>query len=91
MGEKDLGLHFIRDKEKREVDFVLTERGQPLCLIECKATETDLAPSLVYFQDKLRVPVAVQLVHGSGVSQKRRARGITQWVVSADRWLALLP
>ncbi|MGH8010324.1 MAG: ATP-binding protein, partial [Candidatus Binatia bacterium] len=91
MGEKDLSLHFLRDKEKREVDFVITERGQPVCLIECKATDTALAPSLVYFQQKLKAPIAVQLVHARGVSQKRRAQGLVQWVVSADRWLALLP
>ena len=91
MGTKDLGLHFLRDKEKREVDFVITERGRPVCLIECKATDSELAPSLVYFQSKLQVPVAVQLVHKSGVSQKRRAQGMAQWVISADRWLALLP
>ncbi len=90
-GVKDLGLHFLRDKEKREVDFVLTERGRPICLIECKATDTELAPSLVHFQQKLQVPVVVQLVHRSGVSQKRGVQGLTQWVMSADRWLALLP
>lgn len=91
MGEKDLGLHFIRDKEKREVDFVLVERGRPICLIECKTTETDLAPSLEHFQQRLRAPVGVQLVHRSGVSQKRRTHGSTQWVILAERWVALLP
>jgi predicted AAA+ superfamily ATPase len=90
-GVKDLDLHFLRDKEKREVDFVITERGRPVCLIECKVTDAELAPSLVYFQHKLQVPVAVQLVHKSGVSQKRHVQGMTQWVMSADRWLALLP
>jgi hypothetical protein len=91
MGVKDLDLHFLRDKEKREVDFVITERGRPVCLIECKATDTELVPSLVYFQHKLQVPVAIQLVHKSGVSQKRHVQGMTQWVMSADRWLVLLP
>ena len=90
-GEGTLSLNFIRDKEKREVDFVLSEKGKPLCLIECKASDEELAPSLVYFQKKLGVPVAVQLVHKSGVCQKRRIQGMTQWVISADRWLALLP
>jgi uncharacterized protein len=91
MGEKNIALHFIRDKEKREVDFVLVDRGQPICLIECKATEEDLAPSLVYFQSKLKVPTAVQLVHKNGVCKKRSAQGMTQWIISADRWLELLP
>ena len=90
-GDKIIGLNFIRDKEKREVDFILSERGIPLCLIECKLSEKELAPSLVHFQEKLEVPVAVQLLHESGVCQKRRAKGMTQWVISADRWLSLLP
>ena len=90
-GEKTLSLNFIRDKQKREVDFVLSDRGRPLCLIECKASDEELAPNLVYFQHKLGVPVAVQLVHTRGVCQKRRIQGMTQWVVSADQWLGLLP
>ena len=90
-GDKTLSLNFIRDKEKREVDFVLSDRGRPVCLIECKASEKELAPSLVYFQNRLSVPTAVQLVHTPGVCQKRRAQGMTQWVISADQWLALLP
>ena len=90
-GDKTLSLNFIRDKEKREVDFVLSDRGRPVCLIECKTSEQALAPSLVHFQNRLKVPTAVQLVHTPGVCQKRRAQDMTQWVISADQWLALLP
>ena len=90
-GNRMIGLNFIRDKEKREVDFVLSEQGKPLCLIECKTSRKELAPNLLHFQEKLEVPVAVQLLHESGVCQKRRAKGMTQWVISADRWLPLLP
>ena len=90
-GDKTLSLNFIRDKEKREVDFVLSDRGKPLCLVECKTSDEALSPNLVHFQRKLKAPVAIQLLHKSGVCQKRRTQGMTQWVVSADRWLALLP
>lgn len=90
-GNKLLSLNFIRDKEKREVDFVLSEQGKPVCLIECKASMKELAPNLIHFQEKVQAPVAVQLLHESGVCQKRRAGGMTQWIISADRWLALLP
>lgn len=90
-GDKTFSLNFIRDKEKREVDFVLSDRGRPVCLIECKTSEEELAPSLVYFQNRLKVPTAVQLVHKPGVCQKRHTQDMTQWVISADRWLALLP
>ena len=90
-GNGIINLNFIRDKQKREVDFVLSKQGKPFCLIECKASRQELSPHLIHFQEKLGVPVAVQLLHESGVCQKRRAGGMTQWVVSADRWLALLP
>lgn len=91
MGEGDLHLNFIRDKEKREVDFVLSEKGKPLCLVECKATEENLTPNLLHFQKKLSVPIAVQVLHKTGVCKKMRIEGLTQWIISADQWLAIFP
>lgn len=91
MGEGDIGLHYVRDKEKREVDFLLTEKGRPVCLVECKLSDTDPAPALRHYQDRLKAPTAVQLVHQSGVCRKTSREGLTQWIVSADRWLGVLP
>jgi len=90
-GEVQLDLNYIRDKEKREVDFVFSRRGQPLFLIECKVSDLSLSPGLIYFQKKLKVPNAIQVVHQSGVCKKLRVEGLTQWVISADRWLSALP
>lgn len=91
MGEGDIGLHYVRDKEKREVDFLLTEKNRPICLIECKLSDASLSPALMYYQDKLRVATAVQLVHAGGLCRKTAHGGATQWVISADRWLDMLP
>jgi predicted AAA+ superfamily ATPase len=91
MGEGETGLYYLRDKEKREIDFVLTEKDKPFCLIECKKTDEALSPSLVHFQKQLGVPTAVQILHKGGVLKKMRTYGLTQWIVSADQWLALLP
>jgi predicted AAA+ superfamily ATPase len=91
MGEGETGLYYLRDKEKREVDFVLTEKDQPFCLIECKKTDEALSPSLVHFQKKLGAPTAVQILHKTGVSKKMRSNGLTRWIISADQWLTLLP
>ncbi|MCM8775722.1 MAG: AAA family ATPase [Candidatus Omnitrophica bacterium] len=90
-GEESVSLHYLRDKEKREVDFILVNKNSPLCLIECKAREEELSPSLIYFQKKLRIPAAVQLVHKPGICKKIKEAGWIRWIVSADRWLALLP
>lgn len=91
MGEGDIALHYVRDKEKREADFLLTEKNRPICLIECKLSDTALSPALSHYQDRLRVPVAVQLVAAGGVCRKTARAGATQWVISADRWLGSLP
>ena len=91
MGEGDPHLNYIRDKEKREVDFVLSEKGKAFCLIECKTAEETLSPNLLYFQKKLSAPVAVQILHKTGVCKRLRNEGLTQWVISADQWLAVLP
>ena len=91
LGAGDLDLFYVRDKEKREVDFLITEKMRPLCLVECKSSDTSFAPALVYFQEKLQVPTAVQLVHSGDICRKTAHNGKTQWIISADRWLDILP
>jgi len=54
-------LHYLRTKEKKEVDFALLIENEPLILIEVKLSSDDLSPSLVYFHKKYRLP-AIQLV-----------------------------
>ena len=46
-GEK-CTLHYVRDKEKREVDFLMVRDGMPEQLIETKLVDTDIA-SLKHF------------------------------------------
>jgi uncharacterized protein len=90
-GQGAFALHYIRDKEKREVDFAIVEKGRPVCLVECKRADEEPAPALLYFQAKLAVPVAVQLVHKKGVCKRLTYGGRMQWIVSADHWLSILP
>ncbi|MBW1790348.1 MAG: ATP-binding protein, partial [Deltaproteobacteria bacterium] len=58
---KRASLHYIRTKEKKEVDFVLLVENKPVGLIEAKLTETKISPSLRYFHQKYAIP-AVQVV-----------------------------
>ena len=51
---------------------------------------TGLVPTLAVTA-RLKIPTAVQLVHESGVCRKLTHGGGTQWIISADRWLNLLP
>ncbi len=56
------GLHYIRDKEGHEVDFAITKDRQLDQLIEAKWADSDPAPSLRYFAERLVPRQARQLV-----------------------------
>jgi len=56
-----LELHYLRDKEEREVDFVITLKRKPVALIEVKTSAQDPDPSLLYFKEKLNINYAIQL------------------------------
>lgn len=61
-GLGDYGLYFLRDKEKREVDFLVTKNQQPWFLVEVKHSQNNhLSKNLYYFQEKTQAPHAFQL------------------------------
>ena len=55
-------LHYIRDKDGREVDFATVVDGKLVELIEVKTSDSDLSRSLLYYTDKLKPQQAIQLV-----------------------------
>lgn len=64
MGTGEYALHFLRNKEGQEVDFLITKDRSPWILIEVKASEgKSLSPSLKYFQDQTKAPYALQLAY----------------------------
>jgi predicted AAA+ superfamily ATPase len=63
----DLGLgrfelFYLRDKQKREVDFLVARDGAPWFLVEAKTSDRRLSPSLAYFQKQTQAPHAFQVV-----------------------------
>ncbi|MDP2915655.1 MAG: ATP-binding protein [Candidatus Aminicenantes bacterium] len=54
-GLEPLELFYVRDKEKREVDFLLTKGGTPWLLVEAKLGASAPGPALGYFGDRLGV------------------------------------
>jgi predicted AAA+ superfamily ATPase len=90
LGYGDFSLHFIRDKEKREVDFLIADKRSPVLLVEAKLSDTRPSADLVRFQERLGVP-AVQLVNEGGefrLSTQGRRRIL---VAPAWQWLSRLP
>ena len=60
-GEKSQ-LYYVRDKEKREVDFLTTIDGKANQFIEVKLSDDQLAPNLKYFSQKLKPKLSEQVV-----------------------------
>lgn len=61
-GLGEYGLYYLRDKEKREVDFLITKNQKPWFLVEAKKNgEKGISRWLYYYQDKLKVPHAFQI------------------------------
>ena len=48
----DVGLRYFRDKDGREVDFVVERRGIPSLLVECKWSDANPDRSLKYLKAK---------------------------------------
>ncbi len=62
IGLGDYQLYFIRDKEQREVDFLLTRNKAPWLLVEVKSSgKATLNPHLARFQEKTGAPHALQV------------------------------
>ena len=66
-GEK-MELRFLRDTDKREIDFVVMKGGKPLFALECKSGEKNLSPHIKYFRQRTDIPQYYQVHLGSGES-----------------------
>jgi uncharacterized protein len=90
MGLGTFSLHFIKNKEQQEVDFVIANEGQPLLLIEAKYSEMQPTAALKKFQHALQIP-AVQLI-SSGETYRLVQNGDQRLLIApAYAWLSGLP
>lgn len=61
-GLGDYALHFLRDKDQREVDFLVSKNGKPWFLVEAKKSNGSVVPSLHHYQTLTKAPFAFQVV-----------------------------
>ena len=90
LGYGSFSLHFIRNKEKREVDFLIADGRTPLLLVEAKLSETRASADLIKFQQHLGVP-AVQLINEGEEFRILKNNGQKILIAPAWQWLAQLP
>ena len=80
----DTALHYIRDKERREIDFVVCEQGEPVQLIECKWADAGVPPYLAATAARFPKASATLLLRHA---RQREQRGAVA-VEPAAAWLA---
>jgi hypothetical protein len=54
-------LRYIRDTDKREVDFVVLQNKKPLFAVECKLKEKNLSSHIKYFKERTNIPQFYQV------------------------------
>jgi len=90
MGYGDFTLHFIKNKEQNEIDFLIAKDNKPLLMVETKLSDTHPSTPLRKFQRMLKIP-AIQLFE-KGDSFKMIPNGTNNILVApASQWLATLP
>ncbi len=52
----DMSLRFIRDTDKREIDFVVLKDGKPEFAVECKLNDAKTATKFDYFKQRTDIP-----------------------------------
>lgn len=89
-GAGDFSVHFIKNKEQQEVDFLIADGREPVLLVECKLGDDQPAKALLAMQRALRVP-AVQLVRSAPGYRTFVNDGLPVLVAPACHWCAGLP
>lgn len=86
-GLPPLDLRYVRDREKREVDFLLTLNKKPWALIEAKLSDTSPAPSMGYFAERLKARHRIQVV----LDCERPGTAGGAHIIDAANFLRMLP
>lgn len=58
-------LRFLRDTDRREVDFVVLQDARPLFAVECKSGDRDVGASVRYFAERTPIPRFLQVHRGT--------------------------
>lgn len=91
MGLGEYGLYFIRDKEQREVDFLITQEQTPWILIEVKSSgKVSLSKHLHTFFLQLKPKHAFQIVFDLPYVEQDCMRLKTPKIVPAQTFLSQL-
>lgn len=90
-GEGTFDLHYLKDKERREVDFLVTRDRKPWLAVEAKLSDTALTPAFGAFLPHLGCRRFVQVVREPSIRASVQIGEASGLVVSAADFLSRLP
>jgi hypothetical protein len=64
-------LHFLRDMDGREVDFLVTAEGKPWFAVEVKSSVKEVSKNLAYFGSRLDIPFLYQVVDERDIDMRK--------------------
>jgi hypothetical protein len=67
-------LRFLRDTDKREIDFIVLKDRKPMFAVECKTGDKDDSPSIYYFKERVQIPKFYQVHQGQKDYEKNGVR-----------------
>ncbi|MGV8120285.1 MAG: ATP-binding protein [Candidatus Xenobiia bacterium LiM19] len=79
-------LFYLRDREGREVDFLITLDETPWCAVEVKSSFNKVSKNLRYYGERLSIPFLYQVVTTEGLDIRE---GPVR-VLSVDKFLSAL-
>ena len=91
LGLGNFSLHYLRDKEQREVDFLVVREEEPWFLVEVKTSTETLSPALSHYQKLLNCQHAFQVTLNEPYVEGNCFDHSSPILVSAKTFLSQLP
>ena len=85
----DMELRFLRDTDKREVDFVVIKNKKPLFGVECKTGDSRLSGSVKYFHQRTAVPLWFQVHRGQKDYGDEKSGRVLPWTTFCSEFLKI--
>lgn len=89
-GEGNFELYYLKTKEKKEIDFLITRDNKPWLPIECKLTNTSPSPnfSILNFEN---ISTYFQLVNTPKILEKTKVKDKDLIICSANQFFKYFP
>lgn len=77
-------LFYLRNVDKKEVDFLVTINNKPWFSVEAKLNDKTPSPNIIYFKERLKIPYNYQVIQDENIDIMKD--GIR--VISASKFLS---